>query len=189
MINLRTGFVVSGGGASHNHFRDAEALIEYDRKRVARHYLKTWLLPDIISGVPFALIELLFNESGGASSLKVIKVMRLLRFLKLTRLLKVEKVLGSLDRDHLDYIEDFFQMGNTRSAILMITLALKTGFICHLLACLWVLVGRISDKREKPNWIHKDLGMSSDATKGGSNVGEIYLSAFYFCFTTMTSGK
>lgn len=51
-------------------------------------------------------------------------------------------------------------MGNTRSAILMMTLAIKTGFICHLLTCLWVFVGRLSDKENNANWLNSDLGVS-----------------------------
>ena len=58
--------------------------------------------------------------------LKTAKSLRLLRFLKLGRLLKIEKILSNLDRDTLDHIEDFLQEGSTRSALLMISLALKT---------------------------------------------------------------
>ena len=63
---------------------------------------------DVVSGVPFALIELLMTGTPGA--LKSAKSLKLLRFLKLGRLLKMEKILSNLDQDTMDLIEDFFQV-------------------------------------------------------------------------------
>ena len=69
---------------------------------------------DVVSGIPFALLELLMgsdSSAGGAGSVKSAKILKLLRFLKLGRLLKFEKIISTLDRDTLDYLEDFFQVG------------------------------------------------------------------------------
>ena len=41
-----------------------------------------------------------------------------------------------------DRIDDFFEEGMTRSALRMFWLIVQIGFICHLMACLWVMVGR-----------------------------------------------
>ena len=46
-------------------------LFRYDRKFVAQNYATTWFLLDVVSGVPFALLELILNTGGQASSLKV----------------------------------------------------------------------------------------------------------------------
>ena len=93
-----------------------------------------------------------------------------------------------------DKLEDFFQDNATRSVITIFGLALKTFFICHLLSCSWVSVGRTpvdsaTGEPQEFNWMYYELGGPySDAdTETGPNVGAIYLSAFYFCFTTMTS--
>jgi len=64
--------------------------------------MKTWFLLDVVSGIPFALIELV--SGNGAGALSSIKSMKLLRFLKLGRLLKMEKILSNLDRDTLDKV-------------------------------------------------------------------------------------
>jgi hypothetical protein len=69
---------------------------------VAKNYLKSWFLLDVVSGIPFALIELV--SGNGAGALSSIKSMKLLRFLKLGRLLKMEKILSNLDRDTLDKV-------------------------------------------------------------------------------------
>ena len=107
-LNFRTGVFV-------NTPDDVE-VVEYDRWRVAVSYSKTWFLLDVVSGVPFAAIELILNgggsgaDGGGAGALKNVKILKLLRFLKLGRLLKLEKILSNLDRDALDRIEDFLQV-------------------------------------------------------------------------------
>lgn len=69
---------------------------------MAKNYLKSWFLLDVVSGIPFALIELV--SGNGAGALSSIKSMKLLRFLKLGRLLKMEKILSNLDRDTLDKV-------------------------------------------------------------------------------------
>ena len=87
-------------------------LIEYDRGLIAKRYFRTWFWLDVASGIPFALLELVFVASlGDASTLKIVKALRLVRFLKLGRLLKVEKILSNLDRDTL---------GKTNSSILFV---------------------------------------------------------------------
>ena len=116
-LNFRTGYFV--GSAEDD-------LIEFDPYLVARHYFRGWFFLDIVSGIPFALLDLVFSSSGNIKILKTAKSLRLLRFLKLGRLLKIEKILSNLDRDTLDYIEDFLQEGSTRSGLLMFGLALKT---------------------------------------------------------------
>lgn len=179
-LNFRTGYFV--GTAEDD-------LVEFDPYLIARNYVRGWFFLDVVSGIPFALLDLVFSSSGNVKILKTAKSLRLLRFLKLGRLLKIEKILSNLDRDTLDHIEDFLQNGSTRSGLLMISLALKTGFICHLLACFWVLVGRIGSAKDMDNWMLYEIKGKFDKsdTTGGDNVGSIYLAAFYFCLTTMTS--
>jgi len=109
-------------------------------------YAKTWLVLDVVSGVPFALIELLMAASGGSDAvnqLKSAKALKLLRFLKLGRLLKLEKILGNLDMDTLDTIEDFMQDGRTRSMVVMMKLLLYLAYSCHLLACGFLVAGKV----------------------------------------------
>lgn len=71
-----------------------------DPFRVACNYMKSWLLLDVVSGIPFGVLDL-----GGVSSLsalkplkssRVLKTLRVVRFLKLTRLLKGTKILQKL---------------------------------------------------------------------------------------------
>jgi len=190
VFNFRTGILLDkeavATGAAH------EEQVEYDRYRVAKDYLGSWLILDVVSGVPFALVDLLQGGgegTGSAGALKSAKVLKLLRFLKLGRLLKVEKILSNLDRDTLDRVEDFLQNGSTRSALVVLQLLLILGYANHLLACGWVAVGRSTDRAGVESWLHYELNGPFNAmdTMKGRDPGSIYISAFYFCLTTMIS--
>jgi len=120
-------------------------LVEYDSWRVAENYIKTWFTIDVVSGVPFAAIDLIIEASSGGVSddhggsstgaLSSAKSAKLLRFLKLGRLLKIEKILSNLDREMKDNIEDFIDKGSTRSASMLLKLTLQASFLyslsCH----------------------------------------------------------
>lgn len=81
--------------------------VEYDSILVAKNYLSSWFVLDLLSGVPFMLIDLVLKVSNGINALKVIKSTRLLRLLKLMRVFKVESIFSSMDREVVDSIEDF----------------------------------------------------------------------------------
>lgn len=172
--------------------------IEYHPLSVARHYLRTWFMLDLISGIPFTGLDLIVSLSSGGNEkaadvplLKLVKSLRLLRFLKLIRLLKIEEMTSNLvmDRDTIDRIEDFFQEGSTRSGVILLSLAMQLGFICHIAACIWTYIGRRGAINGDHTWFaYEESGPYSEKdTTGGDNVSSIYLAAFYYSLTTMTS--
>jgi len=196
LFNFRTGIFVGRGGADSNDENGGGGdLVEYDRWEVAKAYLFSWFLLDIVSGIPFALIDRIMGTGGSGGALKAMKSLKLLRFLKLGRLFKLEKILSNLDRDTLDKLEDFMQAGGTRSAIVMSKLLIGLAYACHLLACGFVLVGRYGYTTYGccgETWLDADnLGpfkaRDTSGIDGGSLVMTIYIAAFYFSLTTMTS--
>lgn len=167
---------------------DDVEVVEYNRWRVAVSYVKTWFAIDVVSGVPFAAIELILNGGGsgsgdsGAGALKNAKLLKLLRFLKLGRLLKIEKILGNLNRDTLDRIEDFLQVceishilpfcrrhaffltpllfiqdGATRSAVSIFKLLFCMAYANHILACGFVVVGKWSIANDQDTWLSYEI--------------------------------
>ena len=117
-----------------------------------------------MSGIPFALIELIFptdGTNGSSGVFKAMKALKLLRFLKLGRLLKLSKILGNLDRDTLDKIEDFMQGGGTRSMMVFAKLMGALAYACHILACGYVLIGRYG-------YTNFDDEMFADTNGGGT---------------------
>jgi len=189
-FNFRTGILVE----SQNIKGERYEAVEYDRRSVANQYVKSWFFIDFFSGVPFSLIDLISNGSApnNAKSLKALRFLKLARLLKLGRLLKIEKILYSLDRDALDRIEDFFTDGASLSINSLLSLLLALAFVVHLMACCFVLVGRMGDEEGDESWLHYEMRgpfYSKDTTgvNGDNPVYSIYIASFYFCLTTMTS--
>ena len=138
--------------------------------------MKFWFGLDVVSGIPFMIIDLIAGVCGedggdsGAQNLKALKLLRILRFAKLMRLLKIGKILGSLDRTLLDRIEDFFMEATTRMIIQLISLTLFCGFFGHLLACVWVFIGRNADAQNIDNWWVKNQNTQYSSLAWSTNV-------------------
>jgi hypothetical protein len=82
--------------------------------KIARNYLRGWLVVDAISTIPF---DLIFNQE----SLRVIKL------LKLVRLFKIIKFAQKIEDE-----------GTVGPVVLQLTtLTMMTTFLAHILACLW----------------------------------------------------
>jgi len=171
ILNFRTGYFFDEEGGSEETQK-----VEYDRRRVAISYIKTWFILDVVSGIPFALLDLVMSNGSGDSPLKSAKVLKLLRFLKLGRLLKLEKILSNLDRDTLDLLEDFFQHGTTRSAVMMLKLVMYLAYVAHLMACGLVFVGKAGDSAGVDSWLAHELKgpFTSEDTTGVNGDNDVY---------------
>lgn len=71
-------------------------------------------------------------------------------------------------------------------------LAVILGLVCHFMSCGFVLIGRQSLLVDQPSWLDDTLHgpyTAKDTTgkTGDASVNSIYIAAFYFCMTTMTS--
>ena len=182
LINFRTGFVDSETG-----------FIVYDYNEVAKEYLRTWFVLDVVSGIPFCLFDVnAFSEIRALKVLKgsrVLKAFKLLRFLKISRLIKGSSMLSRVDPETIDRFEDFLAEGLTRTFLRILFIMMLMGMMCHYMSCFWVLAGRQSEKDGQESWLHDEESFEFEAeeTTGGSKVGRIYIAAYYFCFTTMTT--
>jgi len=202
-LNFRTGYMDS---------RTDELVMAPGK--VAKNYLTSWFPLDFVSGIPFGLLDMggisALSSLRGLKSSRVLKALRVLRFLKLTRLLKGTKILQRIDRDTMDAIEDVMQDPTFRSIVTVFKISVMISYTTHLLACFFVLVGRMSDIRrrdadgywgEPGNWPEGPMyWRSPDAdswleaegwtyeTPGKKKYARsVYIAAYYFCLTTMTS--
>jgi hypothetical protein len=186
-FNFRTGFINSDGDA------------EYDSMAVIKNYCAGWFPVDLVSAVPYGLLRMTLGvneqENSWFGSVKILKLgrsaraLRLFRFLKISRLLKNLKIMKTMDRETIEKIQDFVSHYGGRQNIMYLQVGVTLSLLCHLLGCFWVYVGRQQDKFGNSNWLRDGsyTAFTYKDTKGGSKVGSIYLAAFYFCMTTMTS--
>lgn len=181
VLNFRTGFVVP-----------ATDLVEYRPEMVRREYMRTWFLLDFVSSIPFGLLSLnALSQISAIRALKssrILKTLKILRIFKISKLLKGANLLKNLDPDTLDLIEDFLATGATRSILRILRLVFIVGFVAHIMACFFIYFGKQSRLYGKDSWfLHERKEYRAKQTERGHAVMRIYLAAYYYSITTMTT--
>jgi hypothetical protein len=171
-VSFGTGLLLTDTGEE-----SADEYVELGAAAVAKAYLKSWFLLDLLSGFPLGLI----TSDGMAGQLtyvkllksgKALKALRVLRLFKLTKMMKLNSTLMTERR--VDQLEELFQLNLVRSTFVLLSILLKISYIAHLLCCGWVAVGRYGDVRGAANWLDHQ-GFSYRDTERGSAIGDVYL--------------
>ena len=77
------------------YFDKAASLWVVKKPMIAKRYLKTWFVIDVVSILPFDSLGLVF-ESDSIQQLKILRIVRLLRLIKLLRVLRSSRVLARM---------------------------------------------------------------------------------------------
>ncbi|XP_040188993.1 potassium voltage-gated channel subfamily H member 5 [Rana temporaria] len=171
VLNFHTTFVGPGGE------------VISDPKLIRMNYLKTWFVIDLLSCLPYDIINAFENVDEGISSL--------FSSLKVVRLLRLGRVARKLDH-YLEY-----------GAAVLVLLVCVFGLVAHWLACIWFSIGDYEVIDEATNtiknasWLYQ-LGMSigtpyrynasgSGRWEGGPSKDSLYISSLYFTMTSLTT--
>ena len=164
------------------YFDFDEQLIS-NNKSIIIHYFKTWFVLDLISGIPYNSLFILFVERVKKSNQNIIlsyvsykwKVSQLFRFLRLFKLFKtftnnqftlfiIEAING------IDVLVKWFA--------LYISLFIFFSSV-HLLSCIFIFLAQL----EYPNWIYQN------GFELNNQHFDIYITSFYYiCATVFTIG-
>ena len=104
---------------------DHTATMVREGGQIARHYLATWFVIDLLACVPFDQIVMAAVTNLNASSANAIMLLRTIRLLRLARLLRV--------------LERMKKGGTVR----MLKLLFFITLVVHWMACLWFLLYRM----------------------------------------------
>ncbi|XP_030627486.1 potassium voltage-gated channel subfamily H member 5a [Chanos chanos] len=171
VLNFHTTFVGPGGE------------VISDPKLIRMNYLKTWFVIDLLSCLPYDIINAFENVDEGLSSL--------FSSLKVVRLLRLGRVARKLDH-YLEY-----------GAAVLVLLVCVFGLVAHWLACIWYSIGDYEVIDEATNTIKTDswlyqLAISigtpyrynasgSGQWEGGPSKDTLYISSLYFTMTSLTT--
>lgn len=146
--------------------RDKGGRYVYNRRVIARRYLKGWFLVDVVSTIPYDL-PLIFLAQSGRDVLNEFQYsIRATSFLKLVRGLKLIPVF----RGVIFFLTHRLRV--TYAAAEILRLSVFMIFMVHYLACLWTYVGLhyepsdISAAAGETTWIEKN-GMQVYVDLGG----------------------
>ncbi|KPP78555.1 hypothetical protein Z043_101928 [Scleropages formosus] len=167
----------------HTTFVGPAGEVISDPKLIRMNYLKTWFVIDLLSCLPYDVINAFENVDEGISSL--------FSSLKVVRLLRLGRVARKLDH----YIE--------YGAAVLVLLVCVFGLAAHWLACIWYSIGDYEVIDEDTNSVRNDSWLymlaetvgspyrfnasGSGKWEGGPSKDSVYITSLYFTMTSLTS--
>ncbi|CAL8329685.1 unnamed protein product [Merluccius merluccius] len=167
----------------HTTFVGPAGEVISDPKLIRMNYVKTWFVIDLLSCLPYDVINAFENVDEGISSL--------FSSLKVVRLLRLGRVARKLDH----YIE--------YGAAVLLLLVCVFGLAAHWLACIWFSIGDYEVIDEDTNSVRMDswLYLLGEAVgtpyrfnmtgagrwEGGPSKDSVYITSLYFTMTSLTS--
>ncbi|KAE9022988.1 Phospholipid-transporting ATPase [Phytophthora fragariae] len=163
-------------------YSDDDENMVRDRRLIAKRYLATWFLPDVLAFLPLDYFLVQSNTdttsgvgSGGDDSisnaqvlsLRLTRLTRLLRITKLTRLIKLRHFAAKVE-DALDLDAVLARLTRLIGQVLLVT---------HIFACFWHLIGYTTED-EGHTWM-------KDALVRNDSVGDRYIYSFYWVVATV----
>uniref|UniRef100_A0A667XKY7 Potassium voltage-gated channel, subfamily H (eag-related), member 1b n=1 Tax=Myripristis murdjan TaxID=586833 RepID=A0A667XKY7_9TELE len=172
----------------HTTFVGPAGEVISDPKLIRMNYVKTWFVIDLLSCLPYDVINA-FENVDEVSPLT--PHLSLFSSLKVVRLLRLGRVARKLDH----YIE--------YGAAVLVLLVCVFGLAAHWLACIWYSIGDYEVIDEDTNSVRMDswlylLGEAvgtpyrfnatgSGRWEGGPSKDSVYITSLYFTMTSLTS--
>eukprot|EP00928_Gymnodinium_smaydae_P029751 TRINITY_DN22317_c0_g3_i1.p1 TRINITY_DN22317_c0_g3~~TRINITY_DN22317_c0_g3_i1.p1 ORF type:complete len:872 (+),score=150.64 TRINITY_DN22317_c0_g3_i1:129-2618(+) len=148
---------------------------------IARRYLRTWFVLDLIAGFPWDWIAST-SSMKLARGLRIMRAIKLLRLVRLLRVLKLKALMEKLETIIEASQIAVFMVGVTRVVFLLYG-------ITHWAACIWYVIGKSTfadGVAETDSWfLHTPVpGLDNEQEL---NRGRMYIYSIYFALTTMTT--
>uniref|UniRef100_H3CHK6 Potassium voltage-gated channel, subfamily H (eag-related), member 1b n=1 Tax=Tetraodon nigroviridis TaxID=99883 RepID=H3CHK6_TETNG len=167
----------------HTTFVGPAGEVISDPKLIRTNYVRTWFIIDLLSCLPYDVINAFENVDEGISSL--------FSSLKVVRLLRLGRVARKLDH-YLEY-----------GAAVLVLLVCVFGLAAHWLACIWYSIGDYEVIDEDTESVRTDSWLfllaesvgtpyqfnasGSGRWEGGPSKDSLYVTALYFTMTSLTS--
>nr|XP_054606214.1 potassium voltage-gated channel subfamily H member 1a isoform X1 [Nothobranchius furzeri] len=176
----------------HTTFVGPAGEVISDPKLIRMNYLKTWFVIDLLSCLPYDVINAFENVDENWNHRAVTQgISSLFSSLKVVRLLRLGRVARKLDH----YIE--------YGAAVLVLLVCVFGLAAHWLACIWYSIGDYEVIDEETNVVRMDSWLyilaetmgrpyrfntsGSGKWEGGPNKDSVYITSLYFTMTSLTS--
>ena len=116
------------------YFDEEASMWIVKKRKIARRYLTSWFVIDIVSILPFDSLGLVI-ESDSIQQLKVLRIVRLLRLIKLLRVLRSSRVLARMQANS----------GWSNASFSLLKFCLVVLSTLHWACCAWNMVAQFND--------------------------------------------
>jgi hypothetical protein len=113
-----------------------------DSRKIAKNYLTSWFLLDVIACVPTQIFGWLGSSENQAELAKLAKLPRIYRLIRIVRILRMLKLVRYTKL--FSQISEVFEISAVFQRLVQTVL-----FIClliHLMACIWFFTATLSDE-------------------------------------------
>ncbi|RHY28257.1 hypothetical protein DYB32_006106 [Aphanomyces invadans] len=166
-------------------YHDERDELVMNHVQIAKKYMRTWFVLDLVSTVPIESVITLFDPQANVShtyaSIQLFRILRVTRIVKLARLAKLKTFFAKAE-------ETF---GLNAGVVRLVRLILLVLFVSHLLACFFHLLGQPNDPPSHDSYDNMpDSWMcTADDPKRclrGESDSVRYLYSLYWVITTLT---
>ena len=110
-------------------------------QQLARNYLKSWFVIDLISSVPVSIIMLFTNFSTEANNqILSIKFLKLLRLFTLYRILSIVKIFRLFKNSKILELVISKVSVSDELKIAFVSFG-RITFMVHIMGCIWIIIG------------------------------------------------
>ena len=168
LINLSSAFYRNDG------------VLVTSRKAIFLQYLKSWMIMDLASCIPFGLFDGNDEEESNSQNdyRSILKLLRLPKLYRVFRIFKVLKMVSGYKQGQLsEKIQDFLSL--RQSGIRLLTSCFTIIISLHIAACFWHYISKIQGFA--PNtWVAKNGFIDADAST-------LYITSLYWAATTFAT--
>jgi CRP-like cAMP-binding protein len=143
--------------------------------KILKNYAKGWLLVDIVSCIPLQFI--LESQKNYSNLLKIGRASKLYKLVKIVRLVRMIKLVKNKTRI-MRYMTSVFRVHIAIERLLWFLITFL--MLVHLLACLWIFIGRLDIDTDSQNWIVMSNCLDFDNQR-------LYITSVYWATTTLTT--
>ncbi|KAJ8331770.1 hypothetical protein QVD99_002017 [Batrachochytrium dendrobatidis] len=155
-------------------YRDSQTgKLVRDISRISTKYLRTWFFIDLLSVIPFELLELVKDGKTDLYQLRLLRFLRLARLLKLIRVFRASRKLKQWQ----------VQGGLRMTTVQVLTTIITTLFAMHWLACGYRICAEGSDTSVPAGWVAAYLKSINSTT---ANIWEIYFVSMYWAASVIS---
>ena len=158
-------------------YLDSSGDLVSSRRKILITYLKSWMIVDILSFIPFSVIGIA-TDSGTQQTNKFVRFVKLPRLYKLFRMTRLLKLLNSQKtQDVFVKMQDFLSIKHsaTRFFISITSIIISV----HISSCLWYFTAKIYEF-SPDTWVMRYNYQDTD-------VVTVYITCLYWSFTTFST--
>jgi len=158
-------------------YYDDEGKLVKEPKQLAKVYLKSWFLIDLIAVIPLdAIIDGLVEDSTGYSKVRYNLFLRLIRLPRLYRLLRILRI-----NNIAKFIRGtpFLEWLELHSIVLrLMTFFIITATLVHIMACIWYFEAKLDSNPS--NWVTRYFFLENTNAS-------LYLTSLYYVISTIAT--